>query len=100
MIDLQKLQKEVYQNKLDKGFNVTNIEMEFNYIFGELVETIEAYRDKKDDLGEEIADVVIYMLGLAEILKIDLETELISKFEKIKKRQYKTVNGVLTRVKN
>lgn len=100
MIDLQKLQKEVYQNKLDKGFNVTNIEMEFNYIFGELVETIEAYRDKKDDLGEEIADVVIYMLGLAEILKIDLETELISKFEKIKTREYKTVNGVLTRTKD
>ena len=25
MIDLNKIQKDVYQNKLDKGFNVTDI---------------------------------------------------------------------------
>ena len=28
MIDLKKLQKDVYQNKLDKGFNVTDINKE------------------------------------------------------------------------
>ena len=25
MVDLKKLQKEIYQNKVDKGFNVTDI---------------------------------------------------------------------------
>lgn len=28
---------------------------------------------KKNDLGEELADVVIYLLGISEILGIDLE---------------------------
>ena len=29
MIDLGKIQKEIYQNKVDKGFNVTDINKEF-----------------------------------------------------------------------
>ena len=29
MIDLKQIQKDVYQNKLDKGFNVTDINKEF-----------------------------------------------------------------------
>lgn len=29
MVDLKKLQKEIYQNKVDKGFNVTDVNKEF-----------------------------------------------------------------------
>lgn len=29
MVDLNKLQKEIYQNKVDKGFNVTDVNKEF-----------------------------------------------------------------------
>ena len=29
MVDLKKLQKDIYQNKVDKGFNVTDINKEF-----------------------------------------------------------------------
>ena len=67
MIDLNKIQKDVYQNKLDKGFNVTDINKEFCLTYGEMAEAYEAWRKKKDDVGEEIADVVIYLLGLSEI---------------------------------
>lgn len=28
MVDLKKLQKEIYQNKVDKGFNVTDVNKE------------------------------------------------------------------------
>ena len=48
MIDLAQLQKRVYQNKIDKNFNVTDIYMEFCYIYEELTEACEAYRKKKD----------------------------------------------------
>ena len=82
MIDLQKIQKDVYQNKLDKGFNVTDINKEFCLIYGEVSEAYEAWRKKKDDVGEEIADVMIYLLGLSEILNIDIETELLKKIKK------------------
>ena len=89
MVDLKKLQKEVYQNKVNHGFNVTDISMEFCLANGELGEAYIAWLKKKDDLGEELADVVIYLLGIAEILGIDLENEVINKIEKNKKRVYK-----------
>ena len=41
-----------------------------------MAEAYEAYRKKKNDLGEELADVVIYLSGISE-----------------------TINGVNTRVK-
>jgi NTP pyrophosphatase (non-canonical NTP hydrolase) len=98
MIDLEMLQKKVYQNKIAKGFNVTDIYKEFCYTYGELNEAFEAYKDKKDDLGEELADVVLYIMGLAEILDINLEKEIINKIEKNEKRQYIQKDGVNTEV--
>jgi len=99
MVDLNKLQKEIYQNKVDKGFNVTDINKEFCLTYGEVTEAYEAWRKKKDDLGEELADVAIYLLGLSEILGIDLEDEIQKKIYKNSKREYKMVDGVNTRVK-
>lgn len=99
MINLKKLQKEVYQNKLDKGFNVTDINKEFCLTYGEVAEAYESWRKKKDDVGEEIADVAIYLLGLSEMLNIDLEKEILNKVNKNKHREYKIINGVNTRVK-
>ena len=97
MIDLKKLQKDIYQNKIEKKFNVTDIAMEFALTYEELSEAYHAYRKKLPDLGEELADVVIYILGLAEILEIDFEQELLNKIEKNKKRKYRKVNGVLVK---
>lgn len=99
MIDIKKIQKEIYQNKIDKGFNVTDINKEFCLTYGELSEAYEAWRKKQDDVGEEIADVIIYLLGLSEILKIDIENELLKKIYKNKHREYKVINGVNTRIK-
>lgn len=82
MVDLKQIQKDVYQNKLNKGFNVTDVNKEFCLTYGEVAEAYEAWRKKKDDLGEEIADVLIYLLSISEILNIDLETELLKKSRK------------------
>ena len=98
MIDLRQLQKRVYQNKVAKGFNVTDVFQEFCYTYGELSEACDAYMKKKDDLGEELADVVIYLIGLSEILGIDLEDELMKKMDKNEKRQYIQKDGVNIRV--
>jgi len=98
MIDLKKLQKKVYQNKIDKDFNIKDVNLEFCLTYEELAEAFAAYRKGKDDLGEELADVVIYLLGLAEILGIDLEQEILQKVAKNKKRKYKKVEGKLMRI--
>ena len=99
MVDLKKLQKEIYQNKVNKGFNVTDINKEFCLTYGELAEAYEAWRKKKNDLGEELADVAIYILELSEILGIDLEDEIQKKVYKNTKREYKVIDGVNTRIK-
>jgi NTP pyrophosphatase (non-canonical NTP hydrolase) len=99
MIDLKKIQKDIFQNKLNKGFNTTDINKEFCYTYGELGEAYDAYRKKKEDLGEELADVVIYLMGLSEMLKIDLEDEILKKILKNEKREYENINGVNVRTK-
>ena len=97
-MDIKEMQKTVYQNKLDKGFNVTDINKEFCLLYGEVAEAYEAWRKKKDDVGEELADIAIYLLGLAEILNIDLDNEIERKITINHDRKYETVNGVLKRV--
>lgn len=97
MVDFKKLQKDVYQNKVNHGFNVTDLNMEFCLAYGELGEAYMAWLKKKDDLGEEIADVAIYLMGISEILGLDLESEIIHKMEKNAKRVYKNINGVLVK---
>jgi len=98
MIDLNKLQEDIYENKIVKGFNLTNIEQEFCFLHEEVSEAYRAYRHKLPDLGEELADVAIYLLGLSQILGLDLEKEILAKHEKNKKRVYKQVGGDLIRV--
>lgn len=92
------MQKLVYQNKVDKGFNVTDIHQEFCYIYGEVAEAYEAWRKMQDDVGEELADVAIYLLGLAEILDIDLSSEIEKKIAINQTRHYEIIDGVLTRM--
>jgi len=97
-MDLLKVQKEILQNKLDKGFNTTDVYKEFCFLYGEVGEALEAYSKKKDDLGEELADIAIYLLGLSEILGFDLEKEINNKMDKNKNRKYKNVNGTNVRI--
>lgn len=100
MIDFKELQKEVYQNKINHGFNVTDINFEFCLAYGEMGEAYSAWLKKKDDLGEELADVCIFLMGISEILNIDLEKEIVNKINKNKKRVYKNINGVLQKEEN
>lgn len=67
---------------------------------GNFGEAYDAYWKKKGNIGEEIADVMIYLLGLSEILGIDLEKELLNKIEINKKRVYKKIDGVVTKIEN
>ncbi len=98
MSDWKELQRQVYQNKVDHNFNVTDISEEFCLLHGELAEAYDAYLKKKADLGEELADVAIYLLGLAEILHVDLEAEILRKMEINRNRRYEMVDGVLRRI--
>ena len=67
-MDLKKLQEDIFQNKKDKGFNITDVNKEFCLLYGEVSEAYDAWNKKKDDLGEELADIAIYLLGLGLLL--------------------------------
>lgn len=64
-----------------------------------MAEAYDAYRKKNNDIGEELADDVIYLLGISEILGIDLEKEILYKINNNVHREYKIINGVTTLVK-
>ena len=97
-MNLRMMQKEILQNKIDKGFNTTDVNMEFCLLYGEVAEAYNAWVYKKEDLGEELADAAIYLMGIAEILGFDLEEEIKKKVEKNRNRNYQYVNGILTEI--
>ncbi len=97
-MDLREAQKAVYKNKVDKGFNVTDVNEEFCLLYGEVAEAYDAWRKKKSDVGEELADIAIYLMGLSEILGIDLAAEIENKMKINQDRKYKVEDGVLRRI--
>ena len=99
-MDLEQMQKRVYQNKLNKGFNVTDVPKEFCYLYGEVAEAYDAYLKNKEDLGEELADIAIYLLGLSEILGYNLKEQIENKMQKNEKRLYKKVGKSYIKIEN
>lgn len=97
---LKEVQKRVIDNKIKHGFDISDIYREFCLMYGEVGEAVDAYRKKKDDLGSELADVAIYLLGIAELLNIDLEAEINQKLAINEKRIYKKINGVNIKVES
>ena len=89
MIDLKQLQGEVMRNKIEKGFNTTDIAQEFCRAYEELSEAYSKHNKNMPGVAEEFADVMIFILGMCETLGFDLEKELVNKIEKNKKRQYR-----------
>ena len=93
IIDTKKLQKVVIENKKRHGFNTTDIEFELLRLHGEANELFEAWRkNNKQNINEELADVGIFLLGIAEMLDSDLGEDIVNKMKINEKRIYK--NGV------
>ena len=89
MIDLKELQKEVVRNKIEKGFNTTDTAREFCRAYEELSEAYSKFSKGQFGVGEEFADVMIFILGMCESLGFDLEQELVRKVEINKNRKYR-----------
>lgn len=93
--DFSELQQRVMQNKKNHNFNTTDIKFELLLLYGEVNELFQAWlKDDSDNLKEEIADIQIYLLGIAEMLNIDLGKETLNKMAINEKRVYQ--NGKKT----
>lgn len=95
MIDLDQKQKEIIQNKKNHGWEIGNLNQEFCYLYGEVAEAYDAYHKKlpKEELGSELGDIAIYLLGISEMLGFSLADEIEKKMETNKHRKYIQVNG-------
>jgi NTP pyrophosphatase (non-canonical NTP hydrolase) len=97
-MNTKETQKRIYDNRVKHGFNVTDIHHEFCLLYGEVGEAYSAWlkhREDREELGGELADVGIFLLGLSEILGFDLGEEIEKKMAINEKRVYtKDKNGV------
>ncbi|MGW1146946.1 MazG nucleotide pyrophosphohydrolase domain-containing protein [Streptomyces sp. NPDC002454] len=97
-MDIRTAQKLAWENKLVKGFNTTDTALEFGLLTAEVGEAFTAWRKHLPDLGEELADVFLYLVAVAEMNGIDLEEEVTRKIDKNTHRVYeKNAQGALIR---
>ena len=97
-MDIRSGQRLAWANKVAKGFNTTDVPLEFCLLQGEIAEAFDAWRQGRDDVGEELADVAIYLLGLAEMTGVDLQDQVEAKLAKNAARTYRRLpNGALAK---
>ncbi len=97
-MDIRAGQKLAWENKVAKGFNTTDVPLEFCLLQGEVAEAFDAWRKSRDSLGEELADVAIYLMGLAAMTGVELQDEIAAKIDKNSYRSYRRLaNGALVK---
>lgn len=100
-VDIRSAQKLAWENKTTKGFNTSDVPLEFGLLTAEVGEAFTAWRKRLPDFGEELADVFLYLVALAEMNDIDLADEVTRKIAKNARRRYeRNEHGVPVRVDN
>ncbi|MGI5185412.1 MazG-like family protein [Dactylosporangium sp. CA-152071] len=99
-MDVRAAQKLAWENKQAKGFNTTDVALEFGLLHGELAEAFNAWRRQQPELGEELADVALFLFSLAEMTGCDLQSEIERKLHKNAARRYERdpASGTMHRV--
>ena len=99
-LDTLEAQKRVVENKIKHNFNTTDMNLEFILLYSEVAEAAKAWREEGPELGEELADIGIYLLGLAEFAGVDLGAEIEKKMLKNEKREYKVIGSKWIKTEN
>lgn len=83
-------QRRIFNNKVKHGFNTTNIYQEARYILEETAELMRAIeKNNRENMLEELADIVIFSYGCAEVARLgDLDTKIFEKMQINEKRVY------------
>jgi NTP pyrophosphatase (non-canonical NTP hydrolase) len=95
VLDIRAAQKSAWENKLEKGFNTTDVPLEFCLLVAEVGEAIDAWRKDRQAVAEELADVAIFVFGLAEMTGTDLQDAVESKLAVNRARAYRRVGDGL-----
>jgi len=88
-MQLRDIQKLAWDNKVTKGFNTTDVNLEFALAHAELSEAFEASRKQPDNLGDELADALLFLVSIAEMRGVDLDAAVEAKIAKNAARIYR-----------
>ena len=87
-MNLNEMQRAIYDNKINRKFNVTDVGKEIILMTEELGELARAYKNSdkkpareisnKPEIEDAIGDLMVYCLGLSEMLGISAQ-EMIEK---------------------
>lgn len=95
---IRDVQDQAWRNKLDKEFNTTDVPMEFCLLMTEVGEAFDAWRKDPAGLGGELADVMIFLVSLAQMNGIDLAEAVERKLAVNRHRSYSAgPNGLQVR---
>jgi NTP pyrophosphatase (non-canonical NTP hydrolase) len=97
-MDIRSVQQLAWANKLAKGFNTTDVPLEFCLLNGEIAEAFDAWRKGRPDLAEELAEAVVFLASLAQMVGADLQETVEAKLAKNAGRAYERMpNGVMVK---
>jgi NTP pyrophosphatase (non-canonical NTP hydrolase) len=98
VIDLRELQREIYANKVRRGWNVTDVGKEIVLMVEELGELARAYKnsnklpaaeiDQREEIVDALGDLMVYCLGLSEMMGVNTEEVLAAIVENNKARSH------------
>ena len=71
--DIRSAQKLAWENKLAKGFGATDVPLEFCLLGREIAGAFDAWRKSRRVVVEELAETAIFLLGLTEMIGVDLQ---------------------------
>lgn len=95
-MDIREVQARTWANKQAKGLASDDVPYEFALAYGELAEAFDAWRKDPAKLGEELADVMIYLSAIAAMNGIDLDSAVEAKLAVNEARSYvRGTNGTL-----
>lgn len=95
---LRDMQSAAWANKQAKGFNTTDVPLEFMLLTEEIGEAFSAWRKQHDDFGGELADILIFLVSVAEMTWVDLQAEAEAKLAKNAAREYRQLpNGTFVK---
>lgn len=98
-MDIREVQRRAWTNKVRQGFNTANPFAEIDYIYDEVGEAADALENDRAGLGGELADIVIFVAGLAEMTGVDLSAAVQEKLTVNESRTYVTnEDGVRVKV--
>jgi NTP pyrophosphatase (non-canonical NTP hydrolase) len=82
-VDIREFQESIRQIYLARD-TMRGGDKTFLWLLEEVGELTRAYRrDEKKNVGEEMADVIAWIASMANLLGVDLESEILKKYPKV-----------------